>query len=166
MTYDLPYVAKVSQCCALSPKSSKGFTLIELIIVIIILGILSVTVAPKFLTSNGFSEYAYRTDIIAKLRLIQTRAMQQVLEPCHQVKLTNNKLGKADCGTPVKFIDKVATMVTIDSKDGVTLTPDDLIFTFDNMGRPIDCNSPCEIIVKGVQELRVIIEPEGYIHAE
>ena len=34
-------------------KRSAGFTLIELVIVIIILGILAVTAAPKFLNLQG-----------------------------------------------------------------------------------------------------------------
>ena len=34
-------------------KRSAGFTLIELVIVIIILGILAVTAAPKFLNLRG-----------------------------------------------------------------------------------------------------------------
>ena len=79
-----------------SIKVAHGFTLIELIIVIIILGILSVTVMPKFFTSKGFSEYAYRTDVIAKLRLIQTKAMQQTdsdVRFCHRVLVTAKKLG-------------------------------------------------------------------------
>lgn len=148
--------------------NAKGFTLIELIVVIIVLGILSTTVAPKFFTSNGFSEYAYRADIIAKLRLIQTRAMQQVNEPCHQVMVTKSQLGKATCKPPFEFVNQVAqraTLVTVDSNDSIVFSPDGLTFSFDNMGRINGCNSPCEIVIKGEEALTVIIESEGYIHA-
>ena len=34
-------------------KNQKGFTLIELVVVIIILGILAVTAAPKFINLQG-----------------------------------------------------------------------------------------------------------------
>lgn len=148
--------------------NAKGFTLIELIVVIIVLGILSVTVAPKFFTSNGFSEYAYRTDIVAKLRLIQTRAMQQMNEPCHQVMVTAKQLGKVSCESPPIFVDQVAqraTLVTVAANDKVTFSPAGLSFKFDNMGRPKGCTSPCAIEIKGEQALVVIIESEGYIHA-
>jgi len=148
--------------------NAKGFTLIELVVVLIVLGILSVTVVPKFFSSNGFSEYTYRTDIIAKLRLIQTRAMQQVNEACHQVLVTVNKLGKVTCDPPARYVDQAnqrATLVTVDINDQVTFSPVDLSFKFDHMGRPVGCNNPCEIIIKGEQDLAVIIESEGYIHA-
>ena len=150
--------------------NSKGFTLIELLVVIILLGILSVTVAPKFFTSNGFSEYAYRTDIVAKLRLIQTRAMQQVNQSCHQVMLTANQLGKVTCDSPPLYVDQAeqrATLVKVDSKDTVTFSPARLIFSFDNMGRPItnNGNNKIEITITGEENLKVIIESEGYIHA-
>lgn len=143
----------------------RGFTLIELVIVIIILGILSVTVVPKFFTSNGFTEYAYRTDVIAKLRLIQTRAMQQVNDSCHQIMISADKLGKVTCDTPPAYMEKKATLVVIDNNDNVTFSPTGLTFSFDSLGRPQDCNQPCEISISGDQELKVSIEAEGYIHA-
>lgn len=150
--------------------NAKGFTLIELIVVIIILAILSVTVAPKFFTANGFSEYAYRTDILAKLHLIQTRAMQQVNEPCHQVMITSKQLGKASCDTIPVYVNQAmnrATLVTIDSNDLVTLNPDGLVFRFDNMGKPYTSagNQQIEITIIGEQTLTVTIESQGYIHA-
>jgi MSHA pilin protein MshC len=154
----------------LKPQTSKrnaGFTLIELVIVIIILGILSATVAPKFFSSNGFSEYAYRADVIAKLRLIQTRAMQQVNDDCHKIKITASQLGKATCDTPSEFVDQKeqrATLVEIDNKDNVTFAPATLEFSFDHMGRPENCNNPCKITITGEQALEIMIESEGYIH--
>jgi MSHA pilin protein MshC len=157
-----------SPLTVLNMKQNTGFTLIELVIVIVILAILSATVAPKFFSSNGFSEYAYRTDVIAKLRLIQTRAMQQVNDNCHQVMITSTKLGKVTCDSPSEFVDQTkqrATLVEIDSNDNVTFNPNGTAFSFDFMGRPKNCNNPCKVIITGEQVLEVIIESEGYIHA-
>ena len=58
--------------------NNKGFTLIELIVVIVLLSIVSATVLPKFLSSKGFEEYTYRDELIIKLRAIQLRTMQQI----------------------------------------------------------------------------------------
>jgi len=163
---------------------SKGFTLIELVVVIVILGILSVTVAPKFFTHNGYSEYAYRTDIIAKLRLIQTRAMQQVNNPfapnekyCHQVLLSAKQLSKDICLPVTEYVNQSeqrATSVIVANDDSVTFSPVGLRFTFDSMGRFIDVSgrsnesdsdNDITITITGEQALKVIIESEGYIHA-
>jgi len=148
----------------------QGFTLIELIIVILILGILSVNVVPKLLTSKGFSEYAYRSDIIAKLRLIQTKAMQQTNSSyCHTVLVTATRLGEPDnCATTPSFSaawQDSATKLQVDSNDNITFSTNFTgnSFSFDNMGRP-SC-SPCTITIIGEQSISVKIEAEGYIHA-
>jgi MSHA pilin protein MshC len=156
-------VNKIQRC--------HGFTLIELIIVIIILGILSVTVAPKFFTSKGFSEYAYRTDAIAKLRLIQTKAMQQTNGSyCHSVLVTSTKLGEPDnCGISPSFATSwqdSATRLQVDANDNITFSTNITgnSFSFDSMGRP-SCATPCTITISGEQSISVQIEEEGYIHA-
>lgn len=158
-------------------SKGAGFTLMELVIVIVILAILSATVAPKFFSSNGFSEYAYRTDVIAKLRLIQTRAMQQVNDKCHQVMVTSTKLGKVKqktgeniCINPAEFADqaeKRASLVEISSTDNVGFTSTSALFSFDFMGRPLNAgsNERIDITITGEQALTVRIESEGYIHA-
>ncbi|WP_310650128.1 MULTISPECIES: prepilin-type N-terminal cleavage/methylation domain-containing protein [unclassified Colwellia] len=151
---------------SLNKSLSQGFTLIELIIVIIILGILSVTVAPKFFTAKGFSEYGYRTDVIAKLRLIQLKAMQQTQadnSECHRVLLTTTKLGTPDvCASS----EDNATKVQIADQDKVTFSSNitNNSFLFDSMGRP-SCTAPCQITITGEQTISVQIESEGYIHA-
>ena len=156
-------------------KAVKGFTLIELVIVILILAILSVTVVPKFLSSNGFSEYAYRSDAIAKLRLIQIKAMQQTggnNTDCHQVLVTTKKLGAPDdCDSSPSFTTNwdaslLPTGMEIDTKDDITFTTDFAggTFSFDNLGRPDSCG-PCIISIVGEETLKIQIETEGYIHA-
>ncbi len=156
-------------------KAIKGFTLIELVIVILILAILSVTVVPKFLSSDGFSEYAYRSDAIAKLRLIQIKAMQQTGSnntDCHQVLVTTKKLGAPDdCDNSPSFTSNwdaslLPTGMEIDAQDDISFTTDfaSSTFTFDNLGRPNSCG-PCTISIVGEKTLKIKIETEGYIHA-
>ncbi|KXI30110.1 prepilin-type N-terminal cleavage/methylation domain-containing protein [Paraglaciecola hydrolytica] len=53
----------------------RGFSLIELIIVIVLIGILAVTVGSRMVGTNGFAEFSYQSRLIASLRTMQTRAM-------------------------------------------------------------------------------------------
>jgi MSHA pilin protein MshC len=164
----------------LSLIKSRGFTLIELLVTIIILGILSVTVVPRIFTSSGFEAYAYRTELISTLRNIQLRAMQQTNDTptCRQVKISSDKktlgLLRTDtanldnCETN-QWFDTTAgetTSVKVDDDHSVTFSYSDTgVFSFDQMGRPIDCATPCEIYIEGEETLTITIEEEGYIHA-
>lgn len=159
---------------------SSGFTLIELLVTIIILGILSATIVPRMFSTNGFETYAYRTEVISTLRNIQLRAMQQTVDTaiCRQIKISNDNkiigLLKTDtdkannCDTNL-WQDAQAgetTSVEVDADHTVTFTYSDTgVFSFDQMGRPVDCAAPCEIYIEGEETLTITIEPEGYIHA-
>lgn len=55
---------------------NHGFTLIELIIVIILLGILAVYAAPRFFATGDTEVVAAQTSLAAMLRMQQQRAMQ------------------------------------------------------------------------------------------
>ncbi len=41
-------------------RSSGGFTLVELVLVIVLIGVLSVTVAPRFFSRSGYDQVAVR----------------------------------------------------------------------------------------------------------
>lgn len=161
-------------------KKSRGFTLIELIVTIIILGILSVTVVPRMFASNGFEPYAYRTEVISTLRNIQLRAMQQTDDTpiCRQVKISSDKkiLGLLatktanpnNCDTSQWFdaVPGETTSVKVDDDHSITFSYSDTgVFSFDQMGRPVGCAAPCEIYIEGEETLTITIEAEGYIHA-
>lgn len=150
----------------------NGFTMIELIVVIIMLAIMAATVMPKFFTSTGFQEYTYQAEVITKLRSIQLRAMQQTnSSECHTVLVTKDALGiPENCdlmlangwqGENKTTGESGTTNVKIEH-DEVTFSPINFSFTFDDMGRP-SCNN-CVITVKGDSDLTIIIESEGYIH--
>lgn len=90
-------------------KANSGLTLIELLIVITILGILSVTALPRFMGKGGAEEKTTQDQMISVLRRMQTQAMQQTnsvfsdtedaaqrITRCHQLILTSTQLGRPD----------------------------------------------------------------------
>ncbi len=58
-------------------QSSKGFTLIELIMVMILVGILSVAIIPRFANKNAFDERGFFDQSISMVRYAQKVAIAQ-----------------------------------------------------------------------------------------
>ncbi len=160
-------------------KKNRGFTLIELIIVIILIGILAVTVVPKFITSKGFEEYTYRDELIIKLRAIQLRTMQQTNSgKCQEIKVdtANGIIGllatDSDPSNPLCKTNDYAgdsTTVTIAPNHNVSFSISENLTKFSSLGKPLGCISldPCKvtITIKGEGDLTIEINEEGYIYA-
>jgi MSHA pilin protein MshC len=156
---------------SLKNKAYKGFTIIELVLVIVLMGILAVSVAPKMFNSNGFEEYAYQAELVATLRNIQLRAMQQTEDyvndfgnGCHTVVVTSKKVTVGtSCNINTDNLD--VPTVEVDNAHSLSFSPV-MSFTFDSMGRPTSCNNPCQIQLVANDNLSVVIESEGFIHAQ
>lgn len=173
-------------------KRNSGFTLIELVTVIIIVGILAVSVAPKFDGTASYEAHSHRAQLISALRLTQQRAMQQTDTSdgyCHQLIFdddsTFSRYGvpdRVDC-TVTTFSGLVpewqpdATGFEVDNKYQVSFAihgkTNPSAITFDSMGRPVsnanmanNCAGGCIINVQSsIETLKIQIESEGYIHA-
>jgi len=162
----------------------KGFTLIELVVVLILIGVLSVTIVPRMFDTNSFDARAYQVEVIAILRSAQLRAMQQTdaqfnLDPklnekgCHTVTVTTTQVGLADnCALVSQDEDGEYTLDELHvprviSDNNVTFGGTFLngSVIFDNLGRPSNCDNGCNITVNGDETLTVIIESEGFIYA-
>ncbi|MBU2870302.1 type II secretion system GspH family protein [Colwellia sp. E2M01] len=164
---------------------NQGFTLIELIAVILLISILAVSVAPKFDSTDGYEAHTHRAQLIAALRLTQQRAMQQTSQAddyCHQIVFDNDypRYGipdRTDCdvmifpGT-IENWEPDATGYLVDSRYQITFNIDGQsnpqAVGFDWMGRPTkDCLNGCVINVAHPTStsLKITIEKEGYIHA-
>ncbi|GAB2909796.1 prepilin-type N-terminal cleavage/methylation domain-containing protein [Rheinheimera gaetbuli] len=138
--------------------SHKGFTLVELIVVLVIIGVLAVSLVPRFFSAVGSSEYLYQDQLLNLLRRAQIQAMQCTDCATPAVSLTTNSalIGAANC-------DDAASAVCIAARDAVSFTPATTI-SFDNLGRPNCSAGSCTIGVQGETTLNVCIESEGYIH--
>jgi len=149
--------------------NNKGFTLVELIVVIIMIGILASTIIPKIFDSSGYEEIGYQAETVAKLRAIQLRAMQDTSSTqCLLVYVTEKKLGIPDgtC-TPPSFSSNVEQNTTIVKISEQQVSFDDqgsgYSFSFDQMGRPDQART---IVINGSEQtLTISINAEGYINA-
>ena len=148
----------------------KGFTTIELVVVVILIGILAATIIPKMQSTGGYEEITYQDETVTKLRGIQLRAMQDTSgSQCHNVLVTNDKLGIPD-DSCTSFLDNNINSTTIvkiiDHAVNFQYTGGSTPFTFDYLGRPVNCSSPCQVSIVGQEQtLIVAINEQGYISA-
>ena len=170
-------------------KNQAGFTIIELVTVIILIGILAVSVAPKFDGTASYEAHSHRAQLISALRLTQQRAMQQTNSNdnyCHQLIFDSNP-NVSRYGVPDRLNCNITTFASwqpdatgfeVDNKYQVSFSisgkTNPSAITFDSMGRPIsnetvanNCAGGCIINVQRSVEtpLQIKIESEGYIHA-
>ncbi len=151
------------------PKQ-KGFTIIELVVVIIIVGIIAATIIPKMQSTGGYEEIIYQDETVTKLRSIQLRAMQDTSgNQCQSVLITSDKLGLPDnnCTSFVNNNINSTTIVKIIDHDvNFQYAGGSTLFSFDHLGRPVNCSSPCQISIIGQEQtLIVAINDQGYIYA-
>ena len=123
----------------------RGFTLIELVLVIILIGVLAVTAAPRFFTASGYDQVAARDRLIQLLRQAQLQTMNNSAE-CQIVHFGNNQ----------SWIPSTTAQCSV-------LTNSEQLISFDVWGRP--ATSVTSVTLTGETTMKVCIEAEGYIHA-
>ena len=107
----------------LTQKSNKGFTLLELIVVVVIIGILAGVSAPKIISSLNAGELISETNhLLTTLRFAQ--GMSAIQRATYKIKFN---LGNSEYDEEKKFVNQSYELVREESKyDIFELTDDDM----------------------------------------
>lgn len=139
-------------------KLSTGFTLIELVMVIVILGIISVVAAPKFFDNSVFQARGFADQVLATLRYAQKSAIAQHQNVCVSFTATKVSLKiDATCSTNLNLPDRQNN--ELDAPSGISFSTIPSNFSFDALGKP-------SVGTSGVISTTTItVEQEtGYVH--
>jgi MSHA pilin protein MshC len=146
-------------------------TLIELAVVLVLIGILAVVAAPRFLGTGTFDEYALRDQLTAAARYAQQRAMSdQRAGACYRLQVEAAQFGpqqSTDGGASFRYIGPLAVdAVTSENTvpDGVTVAP--VSVYFGPLGDALDgCNgavSATTIAIQGSVDIDLCVNEVGY----
>jgi MSHA pilin protein MshC len=153
---------------------SRGFTLIELIIVIVLLGILAIYAAPRIFNMDDFNARGFHDQTLALLHTAQKSAIAQRRTVCVAFTTTTATLTMAstpattNCATAVTM--SGTTQITAKSNvnygtSAAPAAPTD--FNFNGLGQPIDNTGAAlpQLTIKISNAANVVVETgSGYAH--
>ncbi|OIR07177.1 hypothetical protein GALL_107660 [mine drainage metagenome] len=140
----------------------SGFTLIELITVMIVLGILAVFVLPRFANVSDFNARGFLDETRSLLQFAQQSAVAQRRDVCVSFSASGASLSagtSSACGTPLTGPNG-ATPFTVTARSGTGYSTTPSNFYFDALGK---ASAGQTITVTGSGSVTVEAET-GYVH--
>jgi MSHA pilin protein MshC len=155
--------------------AQRGFTLIELIMVMVMLGVLAAVAAPKIFDVSAFNARGFHDQTMAYLRFAQKTAVAQRRTVCVSFSSSSLTLaiaaatGSYDCTNAATLTGPQGeSPVLLSAKSGVSYgTVPGAAFSFDSLGQPIGSTglavSPV-FKVNGVSDSIKVESTTGYVH--
>lgn len=151
-----------------------GFSLVELVVTLLVIGILAVTVAPKMFSIQGFDARGFYDQTMSILHYAQKTAIAQRRTVCvafssNSVTLTIAAVaGATSCAGNALVGPNGVAPYSVNARNGVTYTATPTSFNFDGRGRPIDATGALvagqAIQVSGNTNTLTIEAETGYVH--
>ncbi|HEY9146129.1 MAG TPA: prepilin-type N-terminal cleavage/methylation domain-containing protein [Thiobacillus sp.] len=154
----------------LNRGSSRGFSMVELILVIVVAGILAAVAVPRMLGRTGFDTRGFADQLAATVRFAQKLAVAQRTHVYVRLTASDATLCyDAACAglAPGPGGEKP---YTITAPSGVAIASPLPVLAFDRGGRPqtaalLDIQNQLVILVNGSGTHQVLVEREtGYVH--
>jgi MSHA pilin protein MshA len=125
-------------------RKQTGFTLIELIVVIVILGILAATALPRFINLGGDARFASVNGVAGGLRsavaLVQARYLATGTLTATTVTMADGTVVTVAAGTGIPVGTAAGITAAMASTDGYTVAyPTGTTATFTPTGAPATC---------------------------
>ncbi len=150
-------------------RRARGFTLIELIMVIVLIGVMSVFVAPMF-NATDFYARGFKDETLALLRYAQKTAVAQRRTVCVTFTANEARLRIASAAPVSAAVTTCNTDLTgpkgegqakVTAKSGVSYSPTPGGFYFNGLGQP---DAKQEIEVLGASGKITVEAGTGYVH--
>ncbi|HFD3590108.1 prepilin-type N-terminal cleavage/methylation domain-containing protein [Vibrio parahaemolyticus] len=149
-------------------SSALGFTLMELILVIVLLSILSLFAASRFMGSSSFSAYTLQERVISVIRQVQVNRMQSnVASPDNNFRLqvSSSCVGSvAACALTGRTQDARSDVVIDKSAKFSVISGAASTINFNLLGNPV--SGAVNILIEdkhGRSSCQVEINTQGYV---
>ncbi|MCC2525098.1 type II secretion system protein [Vibrio coralliilyticus] len=161
----------------MNTKPCRGFTLIELIMVIVLLAVVSVYASSRYVGKSSFDAQLMEEAVLSSLRLTQLRAMNRNGLCSRWLVIGNQAIHVSPAvssgGCAIVFPSDISDSSYVDAAgDDVSLTistnGSENYVDFDSLGRPSQCSTTdCTVTIQGQSGTSrfICINSEGGIFA-